>query len=74
MTTWTKAVDTLLPRASWVSLVELSSDGDDGSVVMVPWNAITDRLMSVAGLHPPRFRTGAFPDVRTLKSLRARYK
>lgn len=70
---WTEGVDTLLPKTAWVSLVKLDEAAAADSVVAVPWDAIADRLTQMPGMHPPRFRTGAFPDAKELAALKARY-
>ncbi len=58
MATWTRGVDTLLPKTETVALVVPNDEGTAiARVETVPWDAIADRLTRVPGMHPPRYRT-----------------
>lgn len=58
MATWTRGVDTLLPKTETVALVVLNDDETAiARAETVPWDAIADRLTPVPGMHPPRYRT-----------------
>lgn len=75
MAVWTKTVDTYLPRAESVMLVELG-DGEGAApkhTVQVPFEAVEARLTPVPGLHPVRYQTGEFPDEAELQALAAAY-
>jgi uncharacterized protein YtpQ (UPF0354 family) len=71
---WTKTVDSLLPKATRITLVTLNEEGTAAtSTIGVPWDAVADRLIEVPGVHPVRFRTGTFPEDHEIEQLRTRY-
>lgn len=71
---WTRGVPTFLPRTERVALVTLNREETAAeTTTSVPFEAVAERLNLVPDLHPPRFRTGAFPDENELRALAARF-
>ncbi|HVJ92831.1 MAG TPA: hypothetical protein VM580_23685 [Labilithrix sp.] len=71
---WTRAVETLLPKTEWLSLVTPNADQTAAAEILhVPWDAVAHRLTPAQGFHPPRFRTGEFPDETELAALRVKH-
>lgn len=69
---WAMGVPTLLPRTSHVSLVPLGEDGSGAeNAIVVPFEAIVDRLTTVPNVHPPRYATGSFPTPAEFQALRS---
>ncbi|MBV6888464.1 hypothetical protein KWH47_13030 [Xanthomonas campestris pv. spermacoces] len=72
LATWTRDVETSLPKADRIALVTLNDDRD-ADVVVADW----DTLVAVAGelmeqepdFHPPRFRVRGFPGEAQLQQL-----
>lgn len=68
--TWTSGVDTLLPRAQSIALVEFES----GRMHLVPWDTVTSiaaELLEPTEHWPERFRVRRFPDAAQIEKLRA---
>lgn len=69
---WTEGLDIYLPETSHVALV-VDPGGKSERVVEAPFEAIASRLTKVEGLHPTRYRTGAFPAEAELEAIGSRY-
>ncbi|XQA66117.1 hypothetical protein ACM9XC_01845 [Xanthomonas sacchari] len=71
--TWTKGVDTLLPRADRIALVVPRDDAEEDAVVLVSWDeavaAFGDLMEPQPPLYPPRYRVQTFPDDAQLRQL-----
>lgn len=71
MCTWTKSVDTLLPKTDRVALVDLQDDGTTNAQVF-EWDEVASRLgelMKPESVYPPRYRTLGFPTAEQLSEL-----
>jgi hypothetical protein len=69
--TWTRGVDTLLPRTDIVSMVELDKAGSESTTKMLAWEdvlAIGGDLMQEIDCYPVRYRVQAFPTAEHLES------
>jgi hypothetical protein len=72
MCSWTRGVDTLLPRTDRVALVILDGDQME-ELLIVSWDtlyaACGDLMHPVEEAWPARYRVGAFPDLALARSL-----
>lgn len=68
---WTRGVNTLLPRTDVVAMVELDDAGGESTTKMLAWNdalAICGELMQEVDCYPVRYRVQAFPAAQHLES------
>ncbi len=70
--TWTRGVDTSLPRAERIAFVTPKQEGD-ADVMFVEWDkavaVVADLMQQEPGFYPPRFRVRAFPSEAKLRQL-----
>jgi hypothetical protein len=71
--TWTRGVDTLLPRSDRVAMVVLGEDGKMQEYHVVPWDALHaacgQMMAPVPDAFPERYRVTAFPDLELVRRL-----
>ncbi len=70
--TWSKGVDTMLPRSD---VVALNSADEQTPLVLVPWDDLIELaggLMEETDLRPPRWRVRSFPRSEIVEALRTR--
>lgn len=68
---WTKTVDTLLPKTDRVALVEIQDDGS-ANVHVVEWDELKSKLgelLTPVSVYPPLYRTVGFPAEQQLSQL-----
>lgn len=69
LATWTRGVDTLLPRTDIVAMVVPDAAGGDSVTKMLAWHealAIGGELMQEVDCYPVRYRVRDFPDPQRL--------
>lgn len=67
-TTWTSGVDTLLPKADRVVMIQVES----GATQIVPWQQVESLiggLLDEEPVYPVRYRTRGFPDAEQLAAM-----
>lgn len=73
LASWTKGVDTLLPRTDRVALFVPDDDGEQKELLILPWDALyaaCGHLMQpVPHAFPERYRVTAFPELAPLRPL-----
>jgi uncharacterized protein YtpQ (UPF0354 family) len=70
--TWTRGVDTLLPRAEHLIFMEPDRAKDEQLVAMVPWSQaepIVGKYMTATDTYPERYRVTDFPSKAELARL-----
>ncbi|WP_288378198.1 hypothetical protein [uncultured Massilia sp.] len=71
--TWSRGVDSLLPRTDRIAMVVFGEDEQMQEYHLLPWDALraacADLMQPVPGAFPERYRVTGFPDLEVVRTL-----